>query len=53
MAGRPKKKYSFKRNYDSLQFYELGEFCGSVPLKELCEIARNKKKLKAKIAQKA
>ena len=40
--ARPKKDYKVQRNGNSLQFYRMGEYCGSLPLMYLCEMARAK-----------
>ena len=45
MVGRPKKDVKFKRNGSSLQFYEQGEYVGSLPLSWLVEAAKSKKAL--------
>lgn len=37
---RPPKQYKVKRNGDSLQFYDGADYCGSIPIKYLCELAR-------------
>jgi len=41
--ARPKKEYSARRNGNSLQFYEGGEYCGSLSLIALCELAKAEK----------
>ena len=38
--GRPKKEYAIRRNKNSVQLYENGEYCGSLPLVRLCALAR-------------
>ncbi len=40
--SRPSKKYKLKRNGDSVQFFEEGEYLGSIPFKVLCLLARNR-----------
>jgi len=39
---RQLKRYKYKRNGDSLQLYERGVYCGSLPLKLLCQKARER-----------
>ena len=39
---RPEKFYRFKRNADSLQFFEDGVYCGTLPLRVLCRMAKEK-----------
>lgn len=38
--ARPKVEYKVKRNGMSLQFFERGDYCGSIPIKFLCQLAR-------------
>ena len=45
MVGRPKKDFKFKRNGSSLQFFEHGEYVGSLPLSWLVQAAKARNKL--------
>lgn len=38
--ARPSVEFKVKRNGSSLQFYEKGDYCGSLPIKYLCRLAK-------------
>lgn len=38
--ARPKIEYKAKRNGNSLQFFIGDEYCGSISIKYLCELAK-------------
>ena len=46
---RPRKRFKVKRNADSLQFYDDGDYCGSLAIKELCQLAREKLMVRHKV----
>jgi len=37
-----RKDYRIKKNGDSIQVYDLQGYAGSIPLKDLCRIVRNR-----------
>lgn len=43
--ARPKKEYKIQRNGNSVQLIEGSDYCGSLPIAMLCELARNKKEV--------
>ncbi len=49
--GRPKKEYAIRRNGNSVQVYENGGYCGSLPLAKLCELARASRAMDDVLAQ--
>lgn len=51
--GRPKKEYRISRNGNSIQLYENGEYCGSLPVAWLCELARGGRLRDAILTQEA
>lgn len=40
---RPVEEYRIQKNGKSVQFFESGEYCGSLPLKYLCALAKLEK----------
>ena len=40
---RPTEEYRIQKNGKSVQFFEKGEYCGSLPIKFLCALAKAEK----------
>ena len=40
---RPTEEYRIQKNGKSVQFFEQGEYCGSLPIKFLCALAKAEK----------